>query len=1321
MATNTGKKAVATLGSGHGAVCPAAVSLVNPPVPPAPTPFPYICKSSSAKGTSSKLTVSGDEVLIEGSTMVMEAPANQLSQTGDIVTHATKNLSVMTTGSICFTVDNKAVCGTADIAALNVITKASKLAQVQMPLLGSADFDIARQSNAAAAAMNRLYRRAFPPSRANATKAGHPVDLGTGYVIDDAVDLSLPGYFSLVWARYYSSADPSRRGALGKGGWTHSFEQRLEVTEEGFRFHDEEGRPLELGRMDPGEFSFHRGERLELRAVGAGYEILSLRDRRVRVFKELPGGRLALREIRDAYGHRIALDYEGSVLVRLVDTVGREVRLQNDERGRVKRVEVWAAEPGKGGPKTLAAWFDYTYHPEGELASHTDALGHAAGWAYDGLHRMVRATLSNGLSFYYEYHPELGYCVRTWGDNGLHDVRIEIDFEKGETCTHGTNRARRYFWKNGLVHREETYDRAWATERIYDDDEILVATRNGAGEAFVHEHDERGNLVSVTDPAGNVSQWTIEDDLPVRLLEPNGLVTTYAHDGRGAPIAITFPAGASYQLERDRDGRLVGVHGATGALLRRVHDDHNNVVAETSGRGATTTYRHDSLGRPLERTDALGRRSRILYDAAGRIVESCSADGTIIHLSYDALGNLARVTDALGRVTAVEHAGTGRPARIVQADGQVTCFRYDSDERLVEILNPRLESYRLDYDRADQVVSERTFDGRLITYRYNAAGRVVRIDYPEQEWREVQYDKLGNITEDRGSDVQITFQRDAQGWVEKATSEDVMGKVVTELERDRFGRLTADIQDGRAVRYEYDAAGRTTARVLPDGERTEYHYDVAGDFAGVTHAGERLFVERDAVGRERRRRMAGWSMDTEYDAMDGVLTQKVLGQGSGGAGPKLLAGRRYGHDSMGRVTSIESLQGGATTYHYSDVDQLLEAARGAVHEVFELDPTGSLIHVLSGLEVAGSKGQWAIAPGNRLTTTERARYVNDDRGRRIQRVERTGGDVTTYGWDTRDRLREVVRSDGTRVRFSYDAFGRRARKDVLGPVDAVAMITRSAGPIARRTVTFVWDGDVLCEEVDSSKPEAARKRVHVHAPGTFAPILQVEAGSTLGVISDHLGMPKELVDEAGRVAWRAEHGAWGDVRSASRDQGAPSVQSPFRLLGQYADEETDLCSTRFRYFESSTGRWLSPDPLGFRGGPNLYAFDGSPTLVADPLGLCAPQDGDPGKAFLDRALALQRLDGPPGGFKQKWSENGRDFEARVHPADPAHGKTGSIFRVGRKDSPDPNNPKAQGTGTSMVDGAGTWHPEPTLKATSKSGVPNPTYNPTAAKDTHIQI
>ena len=104
---------------------------------------------------------------------------------------------------------------------------------------------------------------------------------------------------------------------------------------------------------------------------------------------------------------------------------------------------------------------------------------------------------------------------------------------------------------------------------------------------------------------------------------------------------------------------------------------------------------------------------------------------------------------------------------------------------------------------------------------------------------------------------------------------------------------------------------------------------------------------------------------------------------------------------------------------------------------------------------------------------------------------------------------------------------------------------------------------------------------------SFAPLLQVEGGEVLTVVNDHLGMPKELVDTAGRVAWAAAHSAWGRVTEVQRDEGAAEVSSPFRLLGQYADEETGLCYVRFRYFDAEAGRWCSPDPLRLLGGQRI--------------------------------------------------------------------------------------------------------------------------------------
>ncbi|MEO7331380.1 MAG: RHS repeat-associated core domain-containing protein, partial [Minicystis sp.] len=300
------------------------------------------------------------------------------------------------------------------------------------------------------------------------------------------------------------------------------------------------------------------------------------------------------------------------------------------------------------------------------------------------------------------------------------------------------------------------------------------------------------------------------------------------------------------------------------------------------------------------------------------------------------------------------------------------------------------------------------------------------------------------------------------------------------------------------------------------------------------------------------------------------------------------------------------------------------------------------------------------------------------------------------------RLREVVLPEGERVRFTYDAFGRRVRKEVLAaPVGLV--------PTSRKTVTFLWDGDVLCEEQDSGKEEQVRKRVHVHEPGTFVPMVQAEQGEVFGVVNDHLGMPKELVDISGRVVWRATHCTWGDLNGIRREDGSSDIESPFRLLGQYEDDEIGFSYTRFRYFESMTGRWLSSDPIGMLGGNNLFAFNGCPSIVTDPWGLeCVKDKYQWTQESAEHALNRHSPHRPPGDdgkgteFPKAWSE--AEFLAAVQnrandpnlvsaPAPPSRGGVGStaiesitINGVTRKvlivlEVPDPKIP---GTGPGVI-------------------------------------
>jgi RHS repeat-associated protein len=69
-----------------------------------------------------------------------------------------------------------------------------------------------------------------------------------------------------------------------------------------------------------------------------------------------------------------------------------------------------------------------------------------------------------------------------------------------------------------------------------------------------------------------------------------------------------------------------------------------------------------------------------------------------------------------------------------------------------------------------------------------------------------------------------------------------------------------------------------------------------------------------------------------------------------------------------------------------------------------------------------------------------------------------------------------------------------------------------------------------------------------------------------------------LVNAAdGTMVARYEYGPFGEVIRAT---GPMSKVNPFRFSTKYQDDETDLVYYGYRYYNPSTGRWLSGDPIG---------------------------------------------------------------------------------------------------------------------------------------------
>jgi RHS repeat-associated protein len=107
-------------------------------------------------------------------------------------------------------------------------------------------------------------------------------------------------------------------------------------------------------------------------------------------------------------------------------------------------------------------------------------------------------------------------------------------------------------------------------------------------------------------------------------------------------------------------------------------------------------------------------------------------------------------------------------------------------------------------------------------------------------------------------------------------------------------------------------------------------------------------------------------------------------------------------------------------------------------------------------------------------------------------------------------------------------------------------------------------------------------------------------------IMDHQGTVRHVVDAAtGRIVADFDYTPYGELVTESGDPAAIAAV-PFRFQTKYYDRESGLLYFGHRYYAPSTGKWLTRDPLGEKGGLNLtQAFSGDPVNGVDAVGLRA--------------------------------------------------------------------------------------------------------------------
>jgi RHS repeat-associated protein len=429
---------------------------------------------------------------------------------------------------------------------------------------------------------------------------------------------------------------------------------------------------------------------------------------------------------------------------------------------------------------------------------------------------------------------------------------------------------------------------------------------------------------TLIDPAGATSTAAWTGDEVTAITDPLSATTSTAANAAGEPSAAALPTGATGRLEYAAsdtcastgaaDGQLNCIVDPQGNRTAVSYTESGDVSAVQDGVGVIRSFAYDGLlgagvcpqGRGLvcSTTDGIGVRTFYRYDAARQLIGiQVMADDTlrpVASYSYDPLGRVTEVLkrglDGLGELT--------------------TTYDYDRADRVVGVTYPDGIYRTVDYNADGTMASQRGLDGTVTDYEYDYRGLLVRTVSTEADVGSQRrttayaYDAVGNLI----SHV------DPSGATEyRYGPTDLLLSVLEPGSPEASGDCSAGVPaaaSGCTV-FEYDAAGRETARVFPGGARQSSGYDASGRMTSLT-ATDASGTPRVSIGY-RYTDLAG----TDLVGTDTALIQRrtsTLEQG-------IPAGAvtDYGYDARNRlVAATESTTDGTVNaswgYSYDVVD-----------------------------------------------------------------------------------------------------------------------------------------------------------------------------------------------------------------------------------------------------------------------------------------------------------------------------------------------------------------------------------------------------------------
>lgn len=334
---------------------------------------------------------------------------------------------------------------------------------------------------------------------------------------------------------------------------------------------------------------------------------------------------------------------------------------------------------------------------------------------------------------------------------------------------------------------------------------------------------------------------------------------------------------------------------------------------------------------------------------------------------------------------------------------------------------------------------------------------------------------------------------------------------------------------------QWDSAGRFFKEIYPDSKEVTFELDANGNATKILYP-DGYFVER------------------AYDQLNRLSTIKLNGDTASAVS--------FSYDPLSRRTNMAFSSGGSVAYDWQLNDDLTGLTNNFVGSSLALTYGFNAVHQITSqtfsddqyswhpgvagtvaYDPAGSTNQYPQVGGNPFVYNGNGCLTSDG--------------VWTHAYDTENHLLSSSKP-GTDLAFVYDPFHRQAEKTAT-----------TAGTSKTR---FIYSGWQRIADYDSVS--GALQNRYVYGTGLDEPLIQVSAAGALSFLhANHQGSVLAVTDSAGAVANRNAYGPFGE--------GAPTGTT-FGYTGQRYDSESGLQYFKRRYYDSATGRFLQPDPIGYQ-------------------------------------------------------------------------------------------------------------------------------------------